>query len=315
MYKLNWNITIGGYKLLLLDSCEVHCSVDLLADTAIIKLPASNLNRKLDVEAKIKLGDKVVLSFGYDDHLYSEFTGFVQRISTDDGSITLSCEDGIYLTRKAVGDKAFKSVSVEDIISYIASTVGLKVSCSYSFKYDKFVISRATGYDVLKKIQEETKADIYVIGETIHVHPAYIQKGGEVRYDFARNIEKSSLTYKRADERKYEIEVEGINKDGSKVSVIVGTPGGDKRSIKIYGVSDKSALRTRGEEELKKLSYDGYEGSITTWLVPICRPTYTAVINDPDYPEKNGSYYVNAVTTSISSSGGVRKVQLSKRLA
>lgn len=316
MYELNLHITIGGYRLLLLDSCEVHCSVDLLADTATIKLPASNLNKKLDVEAKVKLGDPVTIQFGYGDQLETEFDGYVQRIATDDGSITLTCEDGVYLTRKPVADKAFKASTVQDIADYVASQIGgLSVVCDYSFTYDKFVISRATGYDVLKKLQDETKANIYMQGTVLHIHPAYVEKGGEVKYDFARNVEKSSLVYKRADERKFEVEVEGIAKDGSRVTVVAGTPGGDKRSIKMYGVSDTSALTARGEEELKRLSYDGYEGDFTAWLKPVCRPTYTAILKDADYPEKDGSYYVNAVTTSISSAGGVRKIQLSKKLS
>jgi hypothetical protein len=315
MYVINWHITIGNYKLLLLDSAEIHSSVDLLADTAIIKLPAMNLNKSLGVEAKIKIGDPVKIQAGYGDDLQPEFEGFVQRIATDDGSITLECEDGLYAFRKPVPDKAFKASSVKDVASYVASQVGgYSVKCDYDFTYDKFVISRATGYDVLKKLQEESKANVYLKGTELHIHPAYVEKFGDASYDFARNIEKSDLTYKRADERKYEVEVEGIDKDGKRVSQVIGTPGGDKRSIKIYGVSDPATLKTRGEEELKRISYDGYEGSITCWLLPICRPGFTAKIKDQEYPEKDGSYYVVAVTTKISSAGGVRTIQLGRRI-
>jgi hypothetical protein len=316
MYNINWHITIGNYKLLLLESAEVHASVDLLADTATIELPGSNLNKKLDVEAKIKLGDKVLIEMGYNDDLLTEFEGYVERIGTDDGTITLNCEDGIYLTRKPITDKVLKLSTVKDVAQYIASEIGgFTVECDYNFTYDKFVISRATGYDVLKKLQEETKANIYMLGDVLHIHPAYIEKFGDVTYDFARNIEKSDLTYKRADERKFEIEVEGIMPDSKRVTEIVGTPGGDRRTIKMYGVSDKASLKARGEEELKRLSYDGYEGSITCWLLPVCRPGYSAKIIDVDYPEKEGGYYVVAVTTLISQGGGVRKVQLGKRLS
>lgn len=312
---MSWHITIGGYKLLLLDSAEVHSSVDLLADTATIKLPASNLNKQLDVEKKLKLGDQVLIELGYDDKLEVEFEGYLQRISTDDGGIILYCEDGLWLTRKPIADKALKASSVKQIAEYVASEIGgITVVCDYNFTYDKFVISRATGYDVLKKLQEETKANIYMKGTELHIHPAYIERFGEVEYDFARNIEKSDLTYKRADERVFEIEVEGIGSDGKRVSVLVGASGGDRRSIKLYGVSYTSSLKARGEEELKRLSYDGYEGSITCWLRPVCKPGYTATIIDVEYPEKEGGYYVVAVTTSIQQAGGIRKVQLGKRL-
>jgi hypothetical protein len=316
MYDISWHITLGGYSLKLLDSAEIHASVDLLADTATIKLPAMNLNKSLGVESKLKIGDAVVIQAGYDGKLETEFEGFIQRIATDDGSITLGCEDGLYQFRKPVPDKAFSASTVKDVAGYVAGQIGgFSVVCDYSFTYDKFIITQATGYDVLKKLQEESKANIYLKGSELHIHPAYTEKFGEASFDFARNIEKSSLTYKRADERKFEVEVEGIAKDGKRVSVVIGTPGGDKRSIKIYGVSDTAALKSRGEEEMKRISYDGYEGSITCWFKPICRPGYTVNLKDEDYPEKDGGYYVPAVTTKISQAGIERTIQLGQRLS
>jgi len=313
-YPLNWKITIGKYTLLMLESAEIHSSVDLLADTAVIRLPASNLNKRLDVEAKLRIGDRVKIEAGY-NNLRTEFEGYLQRIGTDQGSITLQCEDAIYLTRKSVADRELKNTNVQQICEYIAGQVGgISVVCDYNFTYDKFVISRATGYDVLKKLQEESRANIYMRGTELHVHPAYVERFGEVKYDFSRNVEKSDLTYKRADERKFQIEVEGITKDGKRLVAIAGTTGGDKRSVKVYGVSDIETLRLRGEQELKYLSYTGYEGSITSWLLPVCEPGYTATIRDAEYPEKDGGFYVVAVTTNISRNGGVRKTQLGPRL-
>ena len=315
MYDLNWHIKLGRYKLMLLDWAEIHSSVDLLADTATIKLPAMNLNKSLGVESRLKIGDSVVIQSGYDGKLETEFEGFIQRIGSDDGSITLQCEDGLYDFRKPVKDKAFKASTVNDIASYLTSEIGgYQVNCDYNFTYDKFIISRATAYDVLRKLQEESKANIYLKGKELHIHPAYIEKYGEVSYDFSMKVEKSDLIYKRADERKFEVEVEGIDKDGKRVVEVIGTPGGDKRSIKIYGVSDPATLQARGEEELKRINYDGLEGSLTGWLKPICRPGFSAKIKDEEYPEKDGSYYVVAVTTKISLAGGVRTVQLGRKL-
>ena len=316
MYNIIWDIRIGKYKLLMVEEVEIHSSVDLLADSATIKLPATNLNKRLDVESKIKIGDPVSIALGYEPDLITEFEGYVQRISTDDGSIELHCEDGLYLTRKEVNDKAMKDVTVSDVVNYIASEIGgLTVKSDVEVPYDSFVISRATGYDILKKIQEEIGANIYMIGNELHVHYPYSEHFGDVVYDFARNIEKSSLEYKRADERKYKIEVEAIGKDGKRIVELVGTPGGDKRTEKVYGITSRDALREIGEAKLEKLVYDGYDGSITGWLKPFCKPGYSASIKDEEYPEKDGKYYVVAVTTSISSSGGVRKVQLGRRLS
>ena len=310
-----YDIQIGNYKLGLLQSVEIHKSVDLLADTATIVVPGVVYNQSLDIEDKVKVGDAVKIKLGYDENLITEFEGFLQRIDTDDSSLTFNCEDGIYLTRKPVKDKQFNKVSVKQIVEYCLSEIGMKeLNCTYNITYEKFVIKNANAYDVLKKLQDDTKANIYMNGTELNIHPAYIEKGGNVQYDFAVNIESSDLKYRNKDDRKFEIVVEGIGLDGKKKSVTVGTTGGEKRTVKVFNVMNDEALKQRGIEEMKYLSYDGYEGNITGWLIPVVEPTYSAHIYDREYEYKTGSYYVISVTTTFDESGGVRKVGLGRKL-
>lgn len=320
---MTWKIQLGGYLLKLLESVEIIESVDLLSDTATIKLPGSALNKALEIESKLKRGDVVDIQLGYDDSLKSEFKGFIERISTDDTSIMIVCEDGIFSTRVSVKDKEMKNVTSKDIAQYVIDQVNLalpadkklSLDCDYELKYDKFVINKANGRDVLNRLQEDTKGNIYMKDRTLHFHPAYVQKFGDVTYDFCVNIEKSDLQYRRADDRRYEVEVEGVGSDGKRTVVTLGTTGGEKRTIKVSGVTDSASLQKRGEEELKYLVFDGYEGSITGWMIPEVHPGYTAKIIDQDYEYKEGSYYVITVTTTFDSSGGVKKVQLGRKLS
>ena len=305
-----YDIRIGNYKLGLLESVEIHKSVDLLTDTAVVVVPGVVYNQSLDIEGKVKVGDPVTIKLGYDDNLVTEFEGYLQRIDTDDSSLTFNCEDGIYLTRKPVKDKQFKKTSVKAIVQYCLSEIGMKdLNCTYDITYEKFVIKNANAYDVLKKLQEDTKANIYMQGTTLNVHPAYVEKGGDVCYDFAVNIESSDLKYRSKDDRKFEVTVEGKKK-----SVTVGTTGGEKRTVKVYNVMDNAALKKRGEEEMKYLVYDGYEGSITGWLIPYVEPTFSLHLHDKEYEYKTGSYYVVSVTTTFSEDGGVRKIELGRKL-
>ncbi|WP_418894599.1 hypothetical protein [Limibacterium fermenti] len=212
-----YDIVIGNYRLALLESAEIHKSVDLLADTAVIVVPGVVYNQSLDVEEKVKIGDKVTIKLGYDDNLVTEFTGFLQRIDTDDSSLIFNCEDGIYETRKPVKDKQFNKTTVKAIAQYCLSEIGLsELNCTYDITYEKFIIKSANAYDVLKKIQDETKANIYMKGAELNIHPAYVEKGGDVNYDFAVNIESSDLKYRNSDDRKFEVVVEGVGLDGKK---------------------------------------------------------------------------------------------------
>ena len=315
MRDISWQITIGRYELKMLDSFKVTRSVDKLQDTADIVLPASVFNKAIEVESKIKRGDQVTILAGYDGTLVKEFVGWLEAISTDDGSLTLQCEDDIFKFRVPVKDKQLISADVKEILQYVCNEVGgFSLECDYAFKYDSFVIRGATGYDILKKIQEECRANVYIREGVLHLHPQYRQIFGSAKYSFQRNIESSELEYKNARDRAVEVIVEGKDKSGKVIRQMAGTTGGDQVTIKIDGVSDISTLKALADEQLKLKSYTGYSGSFTGWLVPYCEPGYKVSISDKDYEYKDGDYYVTEVVTSLSSAGGSRQVTVGMKI-
>ena len=312
MFDISWLITVGSFRLSMLDSVEVIRSVEQLSDTAVIVLPGSVFNKAIEVEQKIKRGDKVVINLGYDGNLVREFDGYLDSISTDDGSIKLNCEDSLYLLKQPVADKEFINPDISDILKYIAGS--FTVVCDYSFRYDKYVIKGQTAYQVLKKLQEETKANIYLKESVLHVHPQYSELFGSATYSFQDNIEKSSLQYKNAEDRKLIVNAEGKGKDGKVIRATVGESGGDSITLRIDGVSDRATLRNLATEQLKVKSYTGYSGSFTGWLIPFCDAAYKIYLDDADYNFKSGAYYVLEVRTKVSRSGGEREIKIGKRL-
>lgn len=333
MYTMVFDITVTdiknrtSYKVAMLDKVEIHKSQELLADTAQITLPSAQYNVPLDIEDKIHRGDGVTIKLGYKETgLVTEFDGWIQRISTDGGNITLYCEDDLYLMRKSIPNKVFKQVKLKTLLEYVVNHCGvaLLIDCTYTWTYSKFVINNATGYDVLKKVQDECGADIYIRdnylcvkapGEVIKKKVNEQGKEEEVTtyYDFAKNIEKEDLTYKDAEDKRFEVVVKANMPDGKVKELKFGTTGGDKIEIKC-ATSDEASMKARAESELKRRSYSGYDGSITTWLIPECEPGCKASIHDADYPKKDGIYYVNSVTTTFDKGGGSRKVGLSFKL-
>lgn len=317
MFTLGYDIRLGDFRLGMLDKVEIHRSVELLADTATIVLPGAEYNKALEVESLIKRGDPVSIIIGYEETgLREEFRGWIQRISTDDGSITIECEDDLYKFRKSIPNEELKQVKLESLLKKVISGIGgsYKLDCTYSWTYEKFVISNATGYDVLKKVQEECGADIYLADDTLHVHAPAEAVGDDVYYDFAQNVEECDLTYRTAEDRKVQVVVKATMPDGTVKEIETGSTGGDKVEIRC-ATSDEASMRQRGQTEVKRLSFDGYEGNITTWLIPYCKPGDTAELRDEDYPEKDGRYFVQAVTTEFSRDGGKRTVELGFRLS
>ncbi|MBP3762944.1 MAG: hypothetical protein J6I49_03575 [Bacteroidales bacterium] len=318
MYKMSHKITIGSYKLVLLESVRVVRSVEALADTAEVVLPGMVHGVAIEVEDKIKVGDGVKIELGYNGRLRTEFEGYVKRIGTDGGGLKVECEDGIYLFGKAVKDKEYKEADVKTILKDICEQCGgFGLACDYAFKYEKFTVRNATGYDVLKKVQEEVKPNIYLKNNTLHVHPQYAEIFGEARYDFSKNIERggTELEYRRKEDRRVLVVVEGEKRDGKKVKAEAGTTGGDRVTLKVPGATDEKSLKKLAEQALEERCYTGYSGSFKGWLWPWCDAGYKVTLTDPDYEYKDGTYYVTAVEVEYSQSGGVRKITLGKRLS
>lgn len=317
MFTLLYDIEIGDYKVGMMEKVEIHSSVELLADTAVITLPGTQYNSALDVEGKIKRGDRVSIRLGYGETgLAEEFSGWVQRIGTDNGAITVECEDDLFKLRVPLADREMKNVRLSDLLKSVLEETGggYSLECSYSWTYDKFVVSTATAYDVLKKIQEECGADVYLKGKTLHVHAPGEKVGKDVLYDFSLNVQDCNLEYRNADERKVRVVVKTLLPDGSVKEMEVGSTGGDKVEVRA-AASDDESMRLRGESEHKRLSFDGYDGDITTWLVPHVAAGDGAVLHDRDYGYKDGKYFVTSVDTEFGSGGATRKVTLGFRLS
>ncbi len=320
-----YDIKIGKYKLGLLTAVNIKRSVEQLADTAIITLPGVMYNKAINstdstldyLEKSIKAGDEVTIKLGYNDTLATEFTGCVEHIENDNDQIKLYCEDGIYNYRKSLPNIEHKNITVKKLLSWVITQLQLphQLACDYDVTYDRFVVTNCTGYDVLKKIQEELKPNIYFKDNILHVHPQYSEVFGTANYDFSVNIEESKLKYKNAEQRKILVEVNGKDRNGRVVKVEEGTTGGDKITVNISGISDRTSLQKIARETLlAKGVYTGYEGQFTGWLIPYCDAGYKINITDKDYEYKNGTYYVLSVDVNFDENGGKRTITIGKKL-
>jgi len=323
---MNYNITIGDYTLKTLDSVTVVKSVENLADMATIVIPGTHINQSLQIEDKIKEGDFVMIQFGYDNNLATEFTGYLNSIATDNSTIRLECEDALYLFKKPLEDTELKNITLKALLNKVIAEVNRQnkenkthtnytLSCDYDFLWEKFVFFQATAFDVLKKVQDETKANIYFKEDVLHIHPQYSElfNSKPVIYDFSRNIEKSDLKYVLFKNKKIEVVVNATGADGKTSKVTYGKTGGEKIEVNL-GTTDNASMKKRAKEEYNIFAYDGYEGGFTSWLIPFCESGYQIELQDSEFSYKNGIYYVVSVEVKFSSSGGERVIKIGKKI-
>lgn len=320
MYVLSSDITIGGIQFNGVNQVNIVRSIYELSATATIKLPVTAVLKqkgesttKVETAKVVKVGDKVTIKLGYDNKLQTEFVGYVKRLNLT-MPIEIECEDEFYNCR---GSKVSLkgTTTLEDLLKLC----GLKVNSCETLKLKNFAISgNATPSvaQVLGKLQTDYGLNIFfdIEGRVNAVRPERIQSD-TVKYEFRLNvIADDDLIYRRADDVKIEIKAICIKKDGTKVEATKGIGGGTAKTLYFYDVEDMQELALLAEAELRRCSYDGYEGEIETFLIPYAAPTMIADIVDPVFSERDGQYYIEATEVEYGMNGGRRRVTLGTKI-
>lgn len=170
-----------------------------------------------------------------------------------------------------------------------------------------------------------------VFGKAFYVRPQVdiARDHRRVIFDLSVNVEKSDLKYVRQDDKNIEVEVQLIQPNGKISKETFGKMGGKKIIKTLSAQDDDKSLKEAAKNEFSLWSYDGFEGDFTCWLIPYVEPGDIVELRDitPLYEsdpkadqqrvrERGGNYFVSGTHTTFSaSSGGSRKVTISRRIS
>ena len=326
MFVLTAHIEIGNYIFKQVHGVTIIKSVDLLSDTAEIELPMSALFGNTEVgferkqlEQEIKAGDAVKITLAYKDVIETEeFNGFVRFIKPNVPTVTIECEDAVYVIRKKQITKNFGKTTLLKVLQYIVEGTGVALAGDIpEVIFDKFLLKNVNGAQALEKIKEEYGLYIF-IDDNNNLFAGLRQTkniGLTQIYNIYENVVSHDLKFRKAEDVRISLKVIGVLKDNTKIEVIVGDTTGEQRTLYKYNISDKAALKNIGEAELSDMKFDGYEGSITSFLTPYATRGYNAQIIDKNYPERTGNYFIPKVTTTFNTSGARRKVELGTKVS
>ena len=124
----------------------------------------------------------------------------------------------------------------------------------------------------------------------------------------------NDLEYRTKDERKLKIRYTYIDKNNKKKTVEEGDPDGELRTFHTSVVSDEAKLRAMARAEMEKLKYDGFDGSITSFLVPFATRGMQAHIIDKELKEIDERYFIKKVETTFGRNGARRQITIGARL-
>lgn len=312
MYNLCSHIVVGGKTFRGVNEVRINRSVHDLMATAVIKVPVTAVLKQNDSKTyietakAIKVGDQVVIELGYNGSLQREFTGYVKQLNLKT-PLEIVCEDQFYTTRS-------RSITLSGTqsLSSVLAKCGLTVGYSATLTLRNFVVANKPVSWVLGKLKSDYGLSIFFdMDGRIYAGEPYKVIDKAVKYCFRYNVIKDdNLEYHRADDVKLKIKAVCVYRDGTKVEAQIGAKDGTEKTLYFYDVKDQKELAALAAAELKRYSYDGYSGSIETFLQPYAAPCMVASITDPVYSERDGNYYIESVETTYGMSGARRTITI-----
>lgn len=293
-----------------------------MGDTAVITVPLSARLRQSNQVAMVETakqfvrGDKVEISLGYNGKLRTEFVGFVKQLNYK-RPLEIECEDWIFPLRTISIHNSWKSVTLKDLLSYVAGKAGFTVMAGVpDITIEKFVSADKTALWILQEIKDKYGLALYFTKENeLYYGLLYGKNAGTVKYNFDLNVlDAGDLKWIDENDVKLKIKAVSFEKSGKRLEASIGDNNGEVRTLNFYDVKDKAQLEKLAKAEIEKYKYTGYRGNIKTFLEPFAEPCMTADITDPRFTDRSGKYYIETVETTFGQSGARRRVEIGIKL-
>lgn len=294
--KMQIGTDAGGLTFVNFNKIVIEESVKELGGKATVTLPRNyaKLNGKSILDL-IKAGDPVTIWLGYDGQLEVEFTGFIREIESD-APLVLNIDDDLYPLKRTSFKKAWKSVTLKEVLEYVAP--GYKVSCP-GVELGSYQIPNLSAFRVMMDLQN---LGLYFLvrGKNLTCQFPYDFKGSDNFHTYTfytHTVKKSNLKYRRAEDNKVRVRATSSLRTGSKLKVEIGAKEGEGSIYEIkFPVNSEKELRTFAENWYKHICFDGYQGSITGFGTPRTKAGDTLKIVDKVEPDREGNNLIESVT-------------------
>ncbi|WP_343530841.1 hypothetical protein [Pedobacter sp.] len=322
MFVLTGHFEIGDYKFEAINEVQITRSIDEISGSAVIKMPSrffiKHNNALKYTEEVITAGNSVKITIGYKDKLVKqEFVGFVDSIKTGD-TIQINCIDGLWLLKRKDFKCNEQKTTLAKVLKKIVEGTGIELSDKVpKLNLEKFTRKQGNAMQALQSLKEQTGLSIFLNDEgKLYCGLQQLLKIGKIAtYDLNYNIVKNDLQIRTKNDKKIKIVYSAKTKDNQKISVEAGDKDGELQEITQQTVVDVDTLRQMANNHLSKLKYDGYDGDLTSFLIPYAAPSMGAKIIDDKRPHRNGTYLIKKVVTTFGTSGARRKVSIGNKLS
>ncbi|MCG8476204.1 MAG: hypothetical protein MI784_12120 [Cytophagales bacterium] len=312
MKAVKCKIQIGKYELKEAERIEIVSDREKLGDSCSIQLPKNlqwgKKELSLEKEDLLKVGTPVVVFLGYDKKLHKRFSGFISESTLDD-IVTIKCEDGVSKLKEQTVE-AFSltdDATFEDLIKKIfkgnESLLDSRVQ-QPDLTVGKMRVKSASVSDLMRMIKKKFGIQIYFKNGKLSFHSFLSKPSKSHKLDTHENVIKSSLELVRWEDGKKVLELVNINHVNKQKSVKVGNDGGEVKRIEIQSSEDKSdTIAFIAMNSIYNELYTGLKGTVSLFGLPVVEHSEAIELKDWDFPDRNGKYWVKAVSTTLDNQG------------
>ncbi len=335
LFELNSEISIGTFRFRGVHEVRISRSMTNYMDTATVTVPSwAKIVRRNGVAAEVvatagllEVDDRVVIKLGYNGVLMTEFEGFVKR-KVLNMPLTIECEG--YGRRLRLGQtysKHYKNTTARELLEMATKGTGITLRIVDDLPLVNVTLVKATAADIVNKVKELSKGvlNIFFVEPTVLwcglLYTPYSRGDdplgmGRVKYRLGYNVVKENGLQERVvDGEPVQILMGGVLATGQKVMTQSEAKDAPRKVKRILNnVGDVEWLKKIANEKQYTMNYAGYEGTIRPFLRPYCGPGWVAEITDRQYPERNGTYAIEAVDVQFGLNGARRVVSIGPKL-
>lgn len=293
-----------------INGCEIKSGWEAMTDTAKIILPRNVVDfKKREITELFRRGDKVVISLGYNGELNEEFRGYISEVSSDI-PVEIMCEDEMFTLKRGKISKSWSNVKLAEVVRYVSGNAYTVDAMDVTL--GKVLFEKLTPAKCLQVLKDKMGLYSYFKADaagtlTLVCGKVYTDDATQVKYDLLRNVVSDELKWRLADDLLIKVTAVSYLSTGEKKEVSVGDEDGEENTLSYYGITDTSELKKMADNDLARLKVDGYAGMLTAFGLPFIKHGYRAELVSAFYPERDGIYYIDSITTTYSDEPSIRR--------
>lgn len=281
----------------------IETSCKTLTDTATIEIPRNikffenekEQNRKY-VTKVFRIGDPVIIELGYgvDSKLVKEFTGYISAPISAGEIIVIRCEDEMYNIKRIAVNYSSPSVTVKALMQAILP--GYEVDCE-DINLGGVRLAQTNVAAVLEKLTDDPwNLRCYMRGKKLFIEGTERSDVGTASFDLDRDAIDNNLDYKKSDDVIIKVKATSVTVNGQKVDFTIGEDGGKEVNLTYYNIEVAAEIKKKAQADYARLKQGGFDGSISTLVLPSVSQGMKIGLTSNIYPDRNGTYYAESVT-------------------